>query len=55
MQRRAQEEPRQRASALWFIYGHLQYAAAKAGVSKEDLRRQLWNEYVTTSPITMGC
>jgi len=46
MQSRAIEEPAQRPVALYSIYDQLQHAATKAGVPKENLRRQLWNEYV---------
>lgn len=52
MQTRAQEEPAQRPAALYYMYDHLQYAAIKAGVPKEDLRRQLWVEYVNLLAIS---
>src|SRR5258708_9280366 len=44
MRARAMESPAQRPSALYSMYDQLQYAADKAGVPKEDLRKQLWNE-----------
>jgi hypothetical protein len=46
MQTRAMEEAARRPFALFSMYDQLQHAAAKAGVPKEDLRRQLWNECV---------
>jgi len=46
MQTRAMENAAQRPSALYSMYDQLQYAAVKAGVPKEDLRKQLWNECV---------
>lgn len=46
MQTRAIDEPPQRPLSLYNMYDHLQYAAVKAGVPKENLRRQLWDECV---------
>ena len=46
MQARALEDPVQKSVALFSMYDHLRHAATKAGVSDEDLRQQLWEEYV---------
>ena len=46
MQTRAMKNAALRPSALYLMYDHLQHAAVKAGVPKEDLRQQLWNECV---------
>src|SRR6266568_8253465 len=49
MQTRAMENAAQRPSALYSMYDQLQHAAVKAGVPKEDLRKQLWDECVQKS------
>jgi len=46
LQARALEDPAQKSVALFSMYDHLRHAATKAGVSYEDLRQQLWEEYV---------
>ncbi|KAJ7104166.1 hypothetical protein B0H15DRAFT_794990 [Mycena belliarum] len=45
MQKRAAEEPRQRAHALYTMWTHFEPAAKKAGVPLENLRAQLTEEY----------
>ncbi|KAJ7475840.1 hypothetical protein FB451DRAFT_1397238 [Mycena latifolia] len=45
MQKRAVEEPRQRAHALYTMWLHFEPAAKKAGVPLENLRAQLTKEY----------
>ncbi|KAJ7170678.1 hypothetical protein C8R43DRAFT_1231436 [Mycena crocata] len=45
MQKRAIEEPDQRASALYTMWEHLEPVAKKAGVPLENVRQQLWDEY----------
>lgn len=52
MQKRATEEPRQRAHALYTMWEHLEPAAKKAGVPVENLRAQLTEECVqVNSPV----
>ncbi len=46
MQTHVMDNAAQRPSALYSMYDQLQHAAVKAGVPKEDLRKQLWNECV---------
>jgi len=56
MQTRAITGPAQRPISLFNMYDHLLYAARKAGVPKEALRQQLWDEFgcdpLTAAPPT---
>ncbi|KAJ7637752.1 hypothetical protein DFH06DRAFT_1302675 [Mycena polygramma] len=45
MQKRAVEEPKQRAPALYILWQHLEPAAKKAGVPLDNLKAQLTEEY----------